>query len=176
MKTLCNNKLTNYGRRFILGISPLLVRAVYSIINQSITMCRRNRAHMAHPMRCIFNRTATNRIRNRAHSWPPGGCRKAPNRSERPSAEMGENRKLPYFHPATSMKGSSGSRPSIFLMCTSPPAVERTRVMPLAPAGPHRRRNPLRAKRIRGPRALSPTDSIGDKCVHVNVHTVQEMR
>lgn len=142
-----------------------------------------------------------------------GPAARAPIRSERPSAEMSENRVhrfesarriagamspaarapggvrlailhhppvpdvvvpvLSHFHPASSMNGSSGSRPSISLIGTSPPAAGKTRGVPFSPGGPHRRRNPLRAKRIRGPRALSPTASIGEKSVHVNVHPVQ---
>ncbi len=248
MKTLRKSNLTNYEHRFVRGISPSSGRAVHFIINKCVMMRLRKRAHMAHPMRCISNRTAASRIRNKANIWPPGGDDRAPregpgtitasvcpeeswilsefgghpatgpeartpNRSERPSAEMSEDRVnrfesarriagakspavrapggvrlailpiprvpdvvvpvLPYMHPASSAKGSSGSRSKSSLICASPPGAGRTRGVPFSPAGPRRRRNPLRDILICGRRWLSPADSIGEKSVHVNVHLVQ---
>lgn len=248
MKTSCKSNLTSCEHRSVRGISPSPGRAVYFIINECLMKRPQNRAHMAHPMRCISNRTAASRIRTKAHSWPPEGEERAPRegpgtitvsvcpgeswilsefgghpaigpearapiRSGRPSAEMGENRVLrfesarriagaksptvrapggvrlailpiprvpdvvvpvlPYFHPASSTNGSSGSPPIVFLINASPPGVGRTRGVPYSPGGPRRRRNSMRDMRIRDRRGLPPAGSVGEKRVHVNVHCVQ---
>jgi hypothetical protein len=145
-----------------------------------------------------------------------GPEKRVPIRSERPSAEMSEDRVnrfesarriagawspaarapggvrlailpiprvrhvvvpvLSYFHPASSAKGSSGSRSKTSLICTSPPAAGRTRLVPLSPERPRRRRNAFQNKRFRGRGAFPSIDPNGAKCVHVNVHTVQGIR
>jgi hypothetical protein len=77
-----------------------------------------------------------------------------------------------YSHPISSTNGSSGSRTKISIIRTSPPVPVITRGVPFSPGGPRSFRNRFQSRRMRGDRPRLPVDAFGEKCVHVNVHTV----
>ena len=77
-----------------------------------------------------------------------------------------------YRHPISSANGSSGSPTRISVIGTSPPAPEITRGVPVSLGGPRRPRNCFRGMRMPGEDPRPPADANGEKCVHVNVHTV----